>query len=212
VVLVPVKATAIGKSRIAVPGPVRARLARAMAWDTVSAASRARRVRRVVALVEDEDDGTVLGGIRGVMAHHVRARGLNEAIDEGRQFVSGPSAGPVGGPQGPPVAVLPADLPSLRAAELDAALAAAAGLPLAVVADHQGTGTTLLAAAHAPLLDPHYGSGSFAVHLRVGAVPLVVAAASGLRRDVDVLADLAGVTGTRTAALVAETVADIPAS
>jgi len=191
VLLVPVKSTRLGKSRIQLPPERRARLARAMALDTVTAIASAAEVGRVVVLVDDETDGELLASAGTVTVHRSAVTGLNAALSEG---LSLPEAA------GHPVAVLPADLPSLRSAELDAALRAAAGVAFAVVADRQGTGTTLLAARDRALLRPRYGAGSFASHVAAGAVPLVVPAESGLRRDVDVLEDLRGVTGPLTCA------------
>lgn len=190
-VLLPVKSTAVGKSRIALDPVRRARLARAMALDTAAAVAAAGRVHRVLALVDDEADGRALAAIDGVSVHRSRSRGLNEAIREARDLPEIAGAA---------LAVLPADLPSLRPAELDAALGAATTVPLAVVADRQGTGTTLLAARRAGALDPRYGPGSFAAHCRIGAVALAVPAGSGLRSDVDVVTDLRGVTGPLTCA------------
>ena len=67
-----------------------------------------------------------------------------------------------------------------------------------MVADKQGTGTTLLTAAPRTALRPHYGPGSLRQHVAAGAVPIELPVASGLRRDVDVADDLVGVTGART--------------
>jgi 2-phospho-L-lactate guanylyltransferase len=198
-VLLPVKSTAVGKSRILLDPARRARLARAMALDTASAAAAAVRVRGVLALVDDDGDGQALAAIPGVAVHRAGVRGLNESIGEAL-LLPGVRSGPV--------AVLPADLPSLQPGDLDAALAAAQALPLAVVPDRDGTGTTLLAAWRPELLDPHYGPGSCAAHVQVGAVALAVPAGSGLRRDVDVIADLRDVTGPRTCAELADRAAD----
>jgi len=92
-----------------------------------------------------------------------------------------------------PVAVLLGDLPALRSADLEGALAAASAFPRAVVVDAEGTGTTLLTASAGVLLDPAFGAGSAAEHLRRGHVPLDVPDLSGLRQDVDRLGDLAAV-------------------
>jgi 2-phospho-L-lactate guanylyltransferase len=192
-VLLPVKATGRGKSRLGLAPTVRRRLALAMASDTAAAAARASRVRGLVALVEDDADGEAIAEASGAAVHRVAARGLNESIREGLALPA------VRGP----VATIPADLPSLRPDELDDALLLASRHSFAVVADRDGTGTTLLAAAHPELLIPHYGSGSFAAHLAAGAVALPVRPTSGLRRDVDRSDDLAGVTGALTAALLA---------
>jgi 2-phospho-L-lactate guanylyltransferase len=112
-----------------------------------------------------------------------------------------------------PAAVLLADLPALRPADLQAALDAArialddGKAPMAAVPDAEGTGTVLLAARTPARLDPAFGPRSFAEHLRRGAVPLALDLPR-LRRDVDTPADLdealsLGV-GPRTASALAE--------
>lgn len=92
-----------------------------------------------------------------------------------------------------PVAVLLGDLPALRPADLEDALAAASAFPRAVVVDAEGTGTTLLTASAGVPLDPAFGAGSAAEHVRRGHVELDVPDLSGLRQDVDRLGDLAAV-------------------
>jgi 2-phospho-L-lactate/phosphoenolpyruvate guanylyltransferase len=86
-----------------------------------------------------------------------------------------------------PLAVLPADLPALRTAELTEALELCA--VRSFVPDAEGTGTVLLAAPRGDL-DPRFGVGSALAHERSGARRL-----DGdwptLRRDVDTAADLA---------------------
>lgn len=191
--LIPVKSTRVGKSRLALDPDRRMRVARAMAIDTVTAVAATGSVASVLVLADDPADAALFRGIRGVTVRQTTVSGLNEAIREACGALAGDRRGGAG-----PVAVLPADLPSLKPGELDEALIAAAETARAVVADRQGTGTTLLTARGAALLDPHYGPGSFAAHRVSGAVALDVPPGSGLRCDVDVLADLAGVTGTRT--------------
>ncbi len=94
-----------------------------------------------------------------------------------------------------PAAVLLADLPALRPADLETALAAARAAlaqerpPMVAVPDVDGTGTVLLAARTPSRLDPAFGPASFAEHQRRGAVPLPLDLPR-LRRDVDTPADL----------------------
>ena len=90
------------------------------------------------------------------------------------------------------VAALQADLPALRPAELDAALAALDTLPgaAAFVADHTGEGTTMLVGRPGALPEPHFGPGSAAAHAASGALALP-GEWPGLRLDVDTPADLA---------------------
>lgn len=182
-VLIPVKATTRGKSRLDLPAHQRQEMALAMALDTVSAAAAC---AQVLVVLEDDGDRAELGAIARV--HRTAVTGLNESILDGLSAL--PDAGPV--------AVLPADLPGLLSDDLAAALALAAGHRFSVVADHQGTGTTLLAATTRTDLRPRYGPDSFRRHRSLGAHPLALAVDSSLRFDVDVLADtLAGV-GPRT--------------
>lgn len=129
--------------------------------------------------------------------------GLNAAIAAGLAVATEPLR-----------AVMLGDLPSLRPADLDDALAQArrrearalptrAPQPL-VVADGDGTGTTLLAHARAELL--RFGPDSFSRHLSAGAAPLDVPVSSTLRHDVDTATHLAGARalglGPRTARLL----------
>ncbi len=87
------------------------------------------------------------------------------------------------------VATLNSDVAALRPAELTAALTAAAGHRRAFVADHDGSGTTLLT-ARGVTLEPRFGRGSAAAHEASGAVRLG-GAWPGLALDVDTEADLA---------------------
>ena len=112
-----------------------------------------------------------------------------------------------------PAAVLLADLPALRPEDLQVALEAArtalddGRLPMAAVPDADGSGTVLLAARTPARLDPAFGPGSFAEHLRRGAVPLRLDLPR-LRRDVDTPGDLDAAlalgVGPRTASALAE--------
>lgn len=202
--IVPVKATARGKSRIDVDPAVRRRLARALALDTVTAAAGAGSVAVVVAVVEDEQDGALLSAVPGVRIRLTTARTLNDAIRDGLTGVTGP------------VAVLPGDLPGVGGSDIDAALAMAVAAwadrpaPMAVVADRQGIGTTLLAGVDAGSLRPLYGPDSYRRHLTAGAVPLDVPPDNWIRRDVDTLEDLTGINAGRTGRLVAQLAVPAP--
>lgn len=195
----PLKASDRGKSRIEVDPSLRRQLVLAMALDTVAAAVAAEGVREVVVVVDEPADADQLTRFSGVRVVRTHASELNQAIVDGARALVGDADDPR---RSGPVAVLPGDLPSLLPDELAVALSAAATHPLAVVADKQGTGTTLLAAAAVSLLHPRYGSGSLGRHLADGAVRLDLPVDSGLRRDVDHLADLPDVTGPRTVSVL----------
>lgn len=204
-IVVPLKSSARGKSRIELDPALRRRLAVAMALDTVTAAAAADGVLTVLVVVDDPADGDQLAAIPWVRIVRSRTPGLNQAIADGLHAVGHDASSVENVADGPgPVAVLPADLPSLAAMELSEALAAAVPHRSAVVADRQGTGTTLLTAAGAHHLQPRYGSESLRRHVAGGAVLLDLPVTSGLRRDVDQIDDLAGVRGPRTLAVLTE--------
>jgi 2-phospho-L-lactate guanylyltransferase len=182
--VIPVKRTAIAKSRLATAYPQhRPELARAFALDTTAAALASPLVGVVLVVTDDpvvSADVTALGA--RVVPDHPSA-GLNEALDHGaavaaREF---PDRG---------VVALSADLPALRPAELTAALAAA-GTGRSFVIDLPGTGTTMLTAGPGVPLDPRFGVGSALAHQASGAVPVDLVAIDSVRRDVDTAADLA---------------------
>ncbi len=193
-VLVPLKSSRRGKSRIVVERGLRRRLVRAMAADTVAAAAEASRVGSVVVLAQDPADKLAFDGIDRVVFRHTVADGLNSAILDGLTAADGPGG----------VAVLLADLPSLHFEDLDSALGQAEIHGVAVVPDRHGTGSTLLAARSVHDLRPAFGPDSLALHVADGAVPLDLPGNSGLRRDVDCADDLAEVTGPRSRAVLDE--------
>lgn len=182
--VIPVKRTAIAKSRLASAYPQhRPELARAFAVDTTAAALASRLVLAVLVVT---DDPMVAADVTAMGAHVVPDlpdAGLNGALEHGAAVAAAqhPEAG---------VVALSADLPALRPTELTAALAACTAARNLVI-DEPGTGTTMLAAAPGVPLDPRFGVGSAQAHQASGAVPIELAVLESLRRDVDTAADLA---------------------
>jgi 2-phospho-L-lactate guanylyltransferase len=180
VVLLPVKPPARGKSRLEVD-PVRRRtLAAAFALDTAHACLSAESVIEVLAVTDDARFADDLRTIGCVTMPDGTADDLNESLrlaaaESRRRW---PHAVP---------AALCADLPALRAADLDAALATGSGTRF--VADHAGIGTTAYTASYDEFA-PRFGPESRQAHLAVGAVE-ILGALPGLRRDVDDAVDLA---------------------
>ncbi|MFB2581446.1 2-phospho-L-lactate guanylyltransferase [Herbiconiux sp. P15] len=182
--VMPVKGTADGKSRLApeLDPAARRRLAEAFSLDALAAVRGATSVARVIVVT---DAATPLAErLRQAGAEVVDdpGRGLNPAVLAGLVH-----AGPVGMSR---IAVLLGDLPCLAPADLDEALHAAAAHPLAFVPDAEGTGTTLVTATPGHPLVPRFGQGSAERHRRAGHVLLPIAADSALRRDVDTADDL----------------------
>ncbi|MBW9120117.1 2-phospho-L-lactate guanylyltransferase [Microbacterium trichothecenolyticum] len=201
VVVIPVKRAAHGKSRLDVPGADRADLARAIALDTIEAAARCELVLQVVVVSDDPvlaRESAMIPALRFVPEGETR--GLDAAVATGMTAID---------PDGRmPRAALLGDLPSLRPVDLADALQAAASVDRAVVADAEGTGSTLVTAAPGVAWTSSFGDGSFARHVALGCQALAVTDASTLRRDVDTAAQLqvarALGLGSRTAALVAD--------
>ena len=214
-VLVPLKATTRGKSRLALSADDRRALAVAMARDTVAAVAACPLVERVVVLVEDPADATAVGAPLKDVPHNgphnvpitephnvlhdgpISDQSGSAAIDRvearlvdvdglNESLAAALGALDLNGPVG----VIPADLPFLTSADLSAVLSCTA--PAVVVADRSGTGTTLLTARTPGRLRPAFGAGSFRRHLRDGAVPILLERDHPLRRDVDTVSDLDG--------------------
>ena len=177
--MVPVKALPSAKSRlaVAVPDPGQhAALVLAIRADTLAAARRTASVARIVVVAD-------AGGVDAPDALEVILQtepGLNAGLRAGAEYAG--QRWPHDG-----VAAMVADLPALQPEELDAALAGAAKVPAAFVADATGAGTTLLTASAGTALAPAFGPGSAARHAR-RAHPVV--GGPGLRQDVDTEADL----------------------
>lgn len=204
--VVPVKNLPVAKSRLQLPGAGRAELALAMALDVLRVLAGVPTVRRVLVVTDDGRVASELGalpalaGLRADVLADTPHDGLSAAVAHG---VRAARARWTDG-----VLVLAADVPAVRAGDLTAVLAqCAAG---GVVADTDGIGTVLLAAAPGFALTPAYEGASYAAHRAGGAADLTPFAAETLRRDVDTVADLRqaielGV-GPETARVLASTV------
>ncbi|AUI60988.1 2-phospho-L-lactate guanylyltransferase [Amycolatopsis sp. BJA-103] len=197
--IVPMKRPAEGKSRLrgAVVPERHPELVLALAYDTLSAATSADGVRRVLVIAADPASVADLTELGVEIVTEPSRGGLNAALRYGEELLRRDT------PSGL-VGALQADLPALRTEDLTAALAEAAG-HRAFVADRQGTGTTLLLAGAGRALAPRFGEGSARAHTASGATPLTLPADS-LRADVDTADDLAHVrtlgAGKRTSTLL----------
>lgn len=197
----PVKGGPGAKSRLRFLTPrYRATLAAAMAMDTVAATLTTPGVGEVV-VVSADDATRAWAAAMGAAVTGDAGAGLDAAVlaaTEGRRGR---------------VAVLLADHPALRPADLAAALAGCSRHERAVVADDDGTGTALLAACDVPLR-PAFGAGSLRRHVRGGhhAVP----AGRSVRLDVDDSAALGAAlrwgVGPHTRAAVAATLGGVQAT
>ena len=197
--VIPVKVLAQAKSRLTgLPGERRAELALAMAADTIAAAVQAADVGVVLVVTDDPEVGKLTAGLGAQVLPDVPGAGLNEALAHGAAYsqATWPERGRAG---------LAGDVPAARPGELSAALGAAARLGAAFVPDAEGTGTVLYAAPPTAEFQPRFGPLSRDRHLATGAVEITTSAGSprppgarelggapltGLRRDVDTVANL----------------------
>jgi 2-phospho-L-lactate/phosphoenolpyruvate guanylyltransferase len=189
--LLPMKPLARAKTRLrgaanggTDAGEEHARLVLALARDTVAAVVGAAVVRRAVAICSDGVvcRALVADGMEAVSDEP--AAGLNSALRYGAALLR--AADPTA-----TVAALLADLPALRAQELDCAIRQGLATGGRVFCtDRAGTGTTLLLAPPGQALKPRFGPGSAAAHQASGARELP-GPWPGLRCDVDTAEDLA---------------------
>ena len=195
VVLLPVKPPARGKSRlVGIESHERADLARSFALDTAESCLAAARVGAVLVITDDSFFAADVARLGAAVIPDGVSGDLNETLVQGAREARRrwPELRP---------AALCGDLPALRSADLDAALATASGFGAAYVEDAAGGGTTLYTAPH-DRFRPAFGPGSAAAHRDGGAHPLEGDLHS-LRHDVDTLEDLEAVRrlglGPRTA-------------
>jgi len=181
VVLLPVKAPALGKSRLRVPEHLRPGLATAFALDALHAARSTPGVTEVVVVTSDSGFTATCAAF-GVTSLPDADGGLNASL------VGAATALAARRPDAVPVALC-ADLPCLQPDDLAAALAQVTGGGSWFVADADGTGTTMYAAPY-DVFEPRFGTASRAAHRADGAKD-VLSELRSLRRDVDDEATLA---------------------
>lgn len=197
--LVPCKALDAAKSRTRLRRQERIALATALVADTVTVSLQAVGVDEVVVVSPDVRIGAVALARGARWYDDGGAPDLSSALD---RALSDPRLRRRGG-----IAILVADLPRLRAGELEDALAAArSASPTPVfVADAAGSGTTLLAGMDRTRVRPGFGPRSADRHRTRGYLP-VLGDLDGLRHDVDLPEDVHGLTaavsGPATAALI----------
>jgi 2-phospho-L-lactate guanylyltransferase len=203
-VVIPFKGAPSSKSRLAVRFDDLARHALALAFlrDVVAAAREAHGVDGVVIVSSDPGLAALFPDeppLAPVTITPDPRHGLNGAIAHGIRVARS-------GDSGAHIAVLLGDLPELTAAELSAALTAAARHPFAYVTDAAGTGSSMITLAPGETAQPHFGAGSAAAHEAAGFARLDIAPGSGLRRDVDCPGDVDRIAapGRHTRAVLAQ--------
>lgn len=183
-VVIPLKPSGLGKTRLEADTA----LARAIALDTVEAASHGALVARVIVVTADDSLVGEMDAMAGVeVVVEPRPDGIASAIARGLARVDAGAGHDI------PRAALLGDLPGLVPAELDDALLLAQQFDRAFAADADGTGTTLVTAGPGLPFVERFGPGSAAAHRTAGLVELDIPVSSSLRRDVDDAGQLAEV-------------------
>ncbi|MER6982932.1 2-phospho-L-lactate guanylyltransferase [Streptomyces carpinensis] len=183
-VVLPVKPFAVAKSRLCPwAGSRREELARSFFLDTLSAVLRADGISRVIVVTSDREAVSAAVSMGALAVDDHPRTGLNTAVLKGASYARGLE------PESP-VAVVAADLPALKSAELSQVLVLARCHSRAVLADHTGRGTTVLTAARAQLLHPAFEGSSRHSHRLTGAHEITSPNFPSVRLDVDTADDL----------------------
>jgi 2-phospho-L-lactate/phosphoenolpyruvate guanylyltransferase len=184
--LVAVKRRALGKTRLApqLHASERLALVRSMLANVLEALQGSRGVQRLL-LVSPERDAVP----EHVAVYPDSGRGLNAALEQAQSLILASGASEL--------LVLPGDLPRLRAADIDALLAAGRACGCALAPDRTGFGTNALywnaGATGGARFHFQFGAGSLRRHLaeaqRLGLEAALVQR-EGLELDIDTPADL----------------------
>ncbi len=187
--IVPVKDLAYTKSRLqpVLDGADRASLTLHM-MNNVLAALREAGVERICVISPDRKVLQTAGKAGAILLPQ-QSRGLNEALEEARGWAVERGA--------TSLLVLPADLPLLRSADVEAVLEVLAeeaeGSLAAISPDAAGTGTNALLLRPPHALPFLFGPGSFEAHLnaaRERGTPACIRERDGLAFDLDTVEDL----------------------
>jgi 2-phospho-L-lactate guanylyltransferase len=183
--LIALKPIAHAKSRLALPDPLRRRLAWTMALDTMAGLARALPHVLVVSDQPALEAQLRRAGLAVEVISESGHTGINSALSSGAATLQAQGFRTV-------VACV-GDLPALRADSIHRILDASRANDRSFVADASGIGTTILV-AHNVTLEPQFQGRSAAAHHASGAVSLsedvIGSPAADARRDVDTEADL----------------------
>lgn len=180
--LVPVKARHAGKQRLAplLPDALRARLVRGMLNDVLGSIAACEQIAGTLVMSPERDELAA-----GTQVLRDPAERMNDALPLAIEALRQRGA--------KCVAIIAADLPLLRPADITALVTAARG-GIALAPDASGTGTNAACLGLPTTFRFHYGPGSFALHQAEAArrgMTAISVALPGLEFDIDEAADLA---------------------
>jgi 2-phospho-L-lactate guanylyltransferase len=178
ILVLPVKRLESAKSRLDVPADRRRRVALQLAEHAIRTALATPEVSRVLVVTGDTTVKLRAQALGADLVHEPRRSHLNAAARQGRAAARG--LGP-----GDDLAIMVSDLPDLASQDLSDAIAEfRAGARPMMVADLDGSGTTML--IHGASAEPRilFGASSAARHQDAGFTP-AAGLLPGLRRDLD---------------------------
>jgi 2-phospho-L-lactate guanylyltransferase len=183
-VLLPVKPPGVAKSRLALASVrARAELVLAMAMDVAAVVLACPRVELVLVVAESVDGLEPLQRMGASVVVDPARGGLNASL----RYAAGLAAAR---DSTYAIASLVADVAAATVDQVTRTLDAAALEGTAFLPDAAGRGTTLVAARRWPAFLPEYGVQSRRRHTEAGFTELRLDDVTGLRLDVDTLADL----------------------
>src|SRR5262245_36308370 len=196
--IVPVKALALAKRRLApvLPEDARRRLVLAMLEDVLAAIQGVRAIERVVVVTPDHAAARLAADYGGATILPEPAAGeLNAAVESAIAFALSRRIGRV--------LVLPADIPLATPQELASLIVSRPAAPGVTLApSHDGNGTNALLLAPPDAIAPCYGPGSYLQHMSQAMarhIDVNVLHLAGVGRDIDEPADLAALSAAAPA-------------
>jgi 2-phospho-L-lactate guanylyltransferase len=187
--IVPVKALALAKRRLApvLPEAARRRLVLAMLEDVLSAVAQVEGIERVVVVTPDAWAARLAESQGALIVPEPRAGELNAAIESGIAFALSRGIGQA--------LILPADIPLATPGELASLIQSRGSKPGVTLApSHDSNGTNALLLAPPDAIAPCYGPGSYLQHMSQAMarhIDVNVLHLAGVARDIDEPADLA---------------------
>lgn len=185
--IVPAKRFGEAKMRLAaiLTRAERARLARAMLHDVMSALHGARRLAGILVVTGDPSVANLVRPFGAHVINDVVESGLNDAVREGlRALAKEQDAGAI---------IIPGDVPFVTSAEVDAVLGTMEQHAIVLTPALQDGGTNCLAMRWPDAIEPCYGNDSFMRHqaaARHAGIDYGICRLDGLGRDIDRPEDL----------------------
>ena len=187
-VVIPFKGGQSAKSRLAsgsvgdlpIGAAMRHDIAVAFLCDTIAAAQSVPDIGSVIVV---SSDPALITAVPDIIILADPGKGLNAAVAKGLEWSWSSSPDD-------PVAVMTGDLPCLLPADLAFGLNLARHHQLGMVADLNGSGSTMISMLGGVRGRPHFGEHSREAHMQAGHALLHVSPESTLRADVDTIQDL----------------------